>query len=71
VQLSRFSDGTPDESAILNFQHSLERHHRARLLFDPSMPGVVFFSRPIVEASLISASGATKHNEGKRDEAMH
>lgn len=72
----RLSERLPDETTILNFRHSLERHKLGKVIFDTinrhlSEQGLQLREGSIVDASIISAPSSTKNQSGERDPQMH
>ncbi|HVA56219.1 MAG TPA: IS5 family transposase [Gammaproteobacteria bacterium] len=68
-------DAVPDESTILRFRHTLERHGLAEQLFDRvgrhlEQRGLLLRSGSIVDATLIAAPPSTKNKSHQRDPEM-
>ena len=65
----------PDETAILNFRHLLEKHGLGRGLFEEinahlASHGLRLWEGMIVDASIIEAPWSTKNRAGERDPEM-
>ena len=66
----------PDETAILNFRHLLERHELGKGLLEEinahlESQGLRLREGTIVDASIIEAPSSTKNRSGERDPEMH
>lgn len=68
-------DAIPDETAILDFRHWLERHDLAKTLFEAvaellEEKKLLLRGGTIVDATLIAAPPSTKNKEKRRDPEM-
>lgn len=65
----------PDESTVLHFRHLLEKHALTETVFARvrellEQRGLLLKTGTLVDATIISASGSTKNEAGKRDPEM-
>ena len=70
------TEALPDETAILNFRHLLERHELGKGLLEEinahlESQGLRLREGTIVDASIIEAPSSTKNRSGERDPEMH
>jgi len=75
VGLEGWDDLLPDESTILRFRHTLEKHKLAAQILQTvndllSVKGVMLKSDTVVDATLIAAPSSTKNSSGERDPEM-
>lgn len=73
--LEGWDERLPDESTILRFRHTLEKHKLAAQILQTvndllSAKGVMLKSGTVVDASLIAAPSSTKNKSGERDPEM-
>jgi IS5 family transposase len=73
---SGITDALPDETAILNFRHLLEKHDLTKVLLDVinahlKAQGLLVSKGTMVDATLIHAPSSTKNQEQARDPEMH
>jgi len=73
--LEGWDERLPDESTILRFRHTLEKHKLATQILQtvndlPSAKGVMLKSGTVVDATLIAAPSSTKNSSGERDPEM-
>ncbi len=73
--LGGWDDRLPDESTILRFRHTLEKHHLAEQILVTINTllrdwGLMLKSGTVVDATLISAPSSTKNVTGERDPEM-
>ncbi|MDE2389527.1 MAG: IS5 family transposase [Betaproteobacteria bacterium] len=73
---SGVTDTLPDETAILNFRHLLEKHELTALLLEAinthlKARGLLVSKGTMVDATLIHAPSSTKNREQARDPEMH
>lgn len=70
------TDALPDETAILNFRHLLEKHDllatlRVRINTHLQAKGIAVSRGSMVDATIIHAPSSTKSAVGRRDPEMH
>ena len=70
------SDRIPDETTILAFLHSLEKHNLGKLIFEEVKAhlkdrGMAWTQGTIVDSIYIAAPSSTKNKDGKCDPEMH
>ena len=70
------TEALPDETAILNFRHLLERHELGKGLLEEinahlESQRLRLREGTIVDASIIEAPSSTKNRSGERDPEMH
>lgn len=75
LRLDPLTQKVPDESTVLHFRHLLEKHRLAEAIFarvraQLEQHGLLVKSGTIVDATILTASGSTKNESGKRDPEM-
>jgi IS5 family transposase len=75
LKLDLLSSPVPDETTILKFRHSLEKHNLFKEIFIEinkylEEKGLLMKAGTIVDATLIAAPGSTKNKAKKRDPEM-
>jgi len=73
--LDPLTQRVPDESTVLHFRHLLEKHALTEIIFGQvrallEQRGLLLKTGTLVDATIISASGSTKNEAGKRDPEM-
>lgn len=75
LDIDLLNDNIPDETTILNFRHFLEKHQFQNKLFELindylEKKWMIMRKWTLVDATIITASGSTKNQAGKRDQEM-
>jgi len=75
LEIDLLSQGSPDETTILNFRHLLEKHNLQKKLFlavqeHLETKGMILKTGTIVDATIITAPSSTKNQDKKRDTEM-
>ena len=75
LQLDPSTQKVPDETTVLHFRHTLERHQLSEAIFarvraQLEARGLLVKSGTIVDATILAASNSTKNAAGRRDPEM-